>query len=325
MPRALRALTRHCSSRSRARWKRRQCRKKYDLTFDGAYSADTWKAITAENLAEADLRKRTKTARARGERVPHAPPARGQGAALGLEAVAELLDGARRLQRGERKDWAEVPLGSADVPRICVLAPKGYGVSVHSLFDTLPSSLFVVESPCSAPTADAVEGVLYGLNELRCNALVIFGSMQSAELDTYGAAARVRARTRRGDAVRPSAARAHPPFRLPPLCNLLLCPLSPRAHRVMAVAKAKATGALHALSPAERVWAEPMSEVALSLLQTAPPALSEGGLRVACMEGWLHSIDQRFSTVLEASVALVRHRELHIACVMADHGNVRLV
>jgi hypothetical protein len=269
------------------------------------------------------LRKRTETAGARSERATHAPPPRGQGAALGLEAVAELLDGARRLQRGERKDWAEAPLGSADVPRVCVLAPKGYGVSVHSLFDTLPSSLFVVESPCSAPTADAVEGVLYGLNELRCNVLVIFGSMQCAELDTYGAAAGSRARIRRGNAVRPRAARAHPPPGPSPTCDLLLRPHLPRARRAMAVAKARATGALHALSPAERAWAEPMSEVALSLLQTAPPALSEGGLGVACMEGWLHSIDQRFSAVLEASVALVRHRELHVACVMVDHSTVR--
>jgi hypothetical protein len=65
--------------------------------------------------------------------------------------------------------------------------------------------------------------------------------------------------------------------------------------------------------------------VASNVLAAAPPGASQQALRAACAAEWLRAVEHRLASGLEASMSLVRHQELHIACVLVDAGVARLV
>eukprot|EP00302_Diacronema_sp_CCMP2436_P025364 CAMPEP_0179925570 /NCGR_PEP_ID=MMETSP0983-20121128/7329_1 /TAXON_ID=483367 /ORGANISM="non described non described, Strain CCMP 2436" /LENGTH=381 /DNA_ID=CAMNT_0021829165 /DNA_START=62 /DNA_END=1207 /DNA_ORIENTATION=- len=255
------------------------CRKKFELGFDGVYGAEQWKQITSENTEEAEAEQALQLARASDERPPRVFPPTGEGAAAGLAAVTELMNGAYRFSRREPKNWTEVPLSHSDIPRVAVLLPSGgVGCPPHQLFDVPESFLFLVEAPACAPTADALEGIAYALTELRISALLVLGWLQAPELEL-----------------------------------------------AIVLARQKSIGESVALAPSERVWAEPMSACFAPLLAKAPPSASSEGVKEACAQEWLRAIELKLAEGLEVTRALVRHREVHIACALVDGTSTKLV
>ena len=153
------------------------------MSFSNTYTEEHWGKIVEENLEEATQERELQLQRASSQRVEPSLPPRGEGSLYGRTGIDQLFYGARRVRRGEQKDWSTEPLGALDSPEVVVVVPMGAGLIPHRLCDVPESVVFVVQSPGGALLPDALEGIAYGITTLRCPGLLLLGHLHCEAVD----------------------------------------------------------------------------------------------------------------------------------------------
>lgn len=198
--RAARALTRLAR-----RARRPQCKRKYDMNFESAYTAEQWQKITDANAAESERKRQLAIQHASGKREQPPPPKPGKGAQAGEAVVADLLLSALKVSRGEVRDLADEPLGAYDAPDVTFVVSDDLPFALAKRFGLPDSYLYTVESPGGALTADALQGVAYGAAQLRTPAVVLLADVDSEYFDTCARARPLACARTRADAPVPAA------------------------------------------------------------------------------------------------------------------------